>query len=185
MLVLELAPKGFAELRDALGAAADDPAVRPKMPLLIDVRTEVPGVRYEDVQHRVAILSQMRRQLGSRWAILTGPEAVPVGLARMYAVFSEIAGLEARIFADEAAAFTWLGAKDTPLQQLQRVWQKVLDDPNATAGNRRHAEWKLENLRRSEEGEPPLPVPEELRDPDSPNWSSTLYLIEHSASDLE
>jgi hypothetical protein len=74
---------------------------------------------------------------------------------------------------------------DVLLQQLESVWQKVLDDPNASAGNRRHAEWKLENLRRSDQGEPPLPVPEELRDPDSPNWSSTLYLIEHPASQLE
>jgi hypothetical protein len=28
-------------------------------------------------------------------------------------------------------------------------------------------------------------VPEELRDPGSPNWSSTLYLIEHPVSQLE
>jgi len=61
----------------------------------------------------------------------------------------------------------------------------VLDDPNATPGNRRHAEWKLENLRRSGEGEPPLPVPEELRDPDGPDFSSTLHHIEHSPGRLE
>jgi hypothetical protein len=52
---------------------------------------------------------------------------------------------------------------DLLLQQLESVWQKVVDDPDASAGNRRHAEWKLENLRRSEQGEPPLPVPHELR----------------------
>ena len=74
---------------------------------------------------------------------------------------------------------------DTLLLQLQRHWQAVLDHPNATPGNRRHAEWKLENLRRSGEGEPPLPVPEELRDPDGPDFSSTLYLIEHSPGRLE
>ena len=74
---------------------------------------------------------------------------------------------------------------DLLLQQLESVWRKVLADPNASAGNRRHAEWKLENLRRSEQGEPPLPVPEELRNPDGPNWSSTLYLIEHPVSQLE
>jgi hypothetical protein len=74
---------------------------------------------------------------------------------------------------------------DLLLQQLKSVCQKVLDDSNASAGNRRHAEWKLENLRRSDQGEPPLPVPEELRDPDSPNWSSKLNLTEHPASQLE
>jgi hypothetical protein len=74
---------------------------------------------------------------------------------------------------------------DALQQQLQKRWQEVLDDPDASAGNRRYAEWNLENLRRSEAGEPSLPLPEHLRDPDSPNWSSTLYLIEHPPEDLE
>jgi hypothetical protein len=108
VLVLKIAPEGFAELRGALRAAAADPAARPKMPLLIDVRTEVPGVRYEDIQHRVEILSQMRAQLGSRWAILTGTGPVRGGVGRMYAVFSEIEGLDVGLFADEAAALAWL-----------------------------------------------------------------------------
>jgi hypothetical protein len=108
VLVLELAPEGFTELRGALHAAAADPASRPKMPLLIDVRTEVPGVRYEDVQHRVAILTQMREQFGPRWAILTGPGPPRVGVGRMYAVFLEIEGVEVGAFAEEAEALTWL-----------------------------------------------------------------------------
>ena len=74
---------------------------------------------------------------------------------------------------------------DLLLQRLQSHWQAVLDDPNTTLGNRRHAEWKLENLRRSSEGKPPLPVPEDLRDPDSPDFSSTLYLLEHPPDRLE
>jgi hypothetical protein len=68
---------------------------------------------------------------------------------------------------------------DVLQQQLEKRWQDVLDDPDASAGNRLYAEWNLENLRRSEVGEPSLPLPEDLRDPDNPNWSSTLYLIEH------
>jgi hypothetical protein len=74
---------------------------------------------------------------------------------------------------------------DIALQRLQEFWQRVLDDPGISAGNRRHAEWKLENLRRCDRGEPSLPVPEELRDPASPNWSSTLYMIEHPYEGLE
>lgn len=74
---------------------------------------------------------------------------------------------------------------DKLLQQLHKHWQEVLDDPDASAGNRRHAEWMLENLQRSDQGQPPLPMPEELRDPDNPDWSSTLYLIEHPASRLK
>jgi hypothetical protein len=69
--------------------------------------------------------------------------------------------------------------------RLQKHWQNVLDDPDASAGNRRHAEWMLENLRRGDLGTPPLPVPEELRDPDGPHFSSTLYLIEHPPDRLE
>ena len=108
VLVLEVALEGFAELRSALRAAAADPAARPKMPLLIDVRAEVPGVRYEDIRYRVEILSQMREQLASRWAILTGTGPVLSGVGRMFAVFSEIEGLEVGVFADEDVALTWL-----------------------------------------------------------------------------
>ncbi len=108
VLVLEVAPQGFAELRGALRAAAADPASRPNMPLLIDVRTEVPGVRYEDIQHRLQILSEMRAQFGPRWAIVTGTGPVRVGVGRLFAVFSEIEGLEVGVFADEAVALTWL-----------------------------------------------------------------------------
>lgn len=78
------------------------------MPLLIDVRSEVPGVRYEDVQWRVQILTEMRQRLGPRWAIVTGTGPVRIGVGRMYAVFSEIEGLEVGMFADEAPALTWL-----------------------------------------------------------------------------
>ena len=108
VLVLRVAPEGFAELRSALRAAAQDPAARPKMPLLVDVRTEVPGVRYEDIRCRVDILSQMRERFGPRWGILTGTESVPVGVVRMFKVFSEIEGLEVGLFADEDVALTWL-----------------------------------------------------------------------------
>jgi hypothetical protein len=71
------------------------------------------------------------------------------------------------------------------LREAQKRWREVLDDPDASPGNRQYAEWNLENLRRSEVGEPLLPLPEDLRDPESPNWSSTLYLVEHVGEDLE
>jgi hypothetical protein len=74
---------------------------------------------------------------------------------------------------------------DMLVQRLSEHWQAIVDDPDTTPGNRRHAEWKLENLRRSAEGQPPLPVPEELRDPSGPHFSSTLYLIEHPRDELE
>jgi hypothetical protein len=74
---------------------------------------------------------------------------------------------------------------DALQQQLQKRWQDVLDDPGASPGNRRYAEWNLENLRRSEVREPLLPLPEDLRDPESPNWSSTLYVVEHLPAELE
>jgi hypothetical protein len=74
---------------------------------------------------------------------------------------------------------------DVLQEQLEKRWQEVLDDPDASPGNRLYAEWNLENLRRSEVGEPSLPLPEDLRDPDNPNWSSTLYLVEHLGEDLE
>ena len=95
-------------LRDALDAVAADSRARPKMPVLLDVRNEPAGVHHNDVRWRVLILSQMRQQFGPRWAILTGTGPVPVGVGRMFAVFSEIEGLEVGMFADEDAALTWL-----------------------------------------------------------------------------
>jgi hypothetical protein len=77
------------------------------MPLLIDVRTETVGVRYEDVRWRVQILGQMRGMLGPRWAILTGPGPARVGIAKMFVVFGAIEGLESGVFADKHAAMTW------------------------------------------------------------------------------
>jgi hypothetical protein len=85
-----------------------DSAARPKMPLLIDVNSELLGVKYEDVQWRVQVLAPMRQQFGPRWAILTGTGPVHVGVGRMFAVFSEIDGLEVGLFVDEDAAFACL-----------------------------------------------------------------------------
>ncbi len=108
MVVLSIAVEGFAFLRDALDEVAADPRAGPKMPVLLDVRNEPAGVHYDDVRWRMLMLSQMRQQFGPRWAILTGTGPVRVGVGRMFAVFSEIEGLEVGMFADEDAALAWL-----------------------------------------------------------------------------
>jgi hypothetical protein len=63
VLVLRLAAEGFSQLRAALRAAAEDPASRPAMPLLLDLRGEPPNVRYEDVRWRTDP-AEMRKQSG-------------------------------------------------------------------------------------------------------------------------
>jgi hypothetical protein len=108
VLVLQLALEGFARLRDALETAVADPAAGTKMPLLLDVRSDVPGVRYEDIRWRVEVLSQMREQLGRRCAILTATGPLRVGVGRMFSVLSRIEGLEVRTFAEKQAALAWL-----------------------------------------------------------------------------
>ncbi len=112
VLFLRLAPEGFAHLRDALTAAAGDPASRPGMPLLLDLRGESPRVRYQDVRWRVEILAEMQKQFGPRWAFLTDPEPVRVGIGQMFAVFSRVHGLTVRVFSDLDAALAWL--RDEP-----------------------------------------------------------------------
>jgi hypothetical protein len=107
VLVFSATAGGFAMLRDALHTAAADPAARPKMPLLVDVR-EPASFHNENVGWRSLILSEMREQLGPRWAILTGPGPVRIGVGRMFVAFSEIEGLEVGLFADKHAAITWL-----------------------------------------------------------------------------
>jgi hypothetical protein len=108
VVILRVAPAGFTFLRDALCAVATDPAARPKMPLLIDVRTEPGSHRYEDVRWRVQILDEMREQFGPRWAFLTGPDDVPLGVRSMLAVFASVGRLRVRMFAEKDAAFRWL-----------------------------------------------------------------------------
>jgi hypothetical protein len=108
VVVLSVATEGYAYLRDALHAAAQDPAAYPKMPLLIDLRCEPIKVRYDDVHWRVQILAEMREQFGPRWALLTGTGLVSVGVGRMFAVFSEAEDIDVGMFADEDEAFRWL-----------------------------------------------------------------------------
>jgi hypothetical protein len=108
VVILSLATEGFASLRDALHAVAHDPAAYRKMPLLIDLQCEPVGVRYDDIHWRVQILAEMREQFGPRWAFLTGTEPASVGVGKMFAVFSEVEGLEVGMFADKGDAMRWL-----------------------------------------------------------------------------
>ncbi len=71
------------------------------MPLLIELRHEEAGIGYDDIRWHLLTLTQMR-ELGPRWAILTGPNPVCM------AVFSEIEGFEVGMFASKDAALTWL-----------------------------------------------------------------------------
>ena len=109
--ILSLATEGFAHLRDALHAVENDPAARPKMPLLIDLRHEPIGVRYDDIAWRMQILASMREQFGPRWAFLTGTDSITVGVGKMFRVFSEIEGLEVGLFADRNEALSWLNQR--------------------------------------------------------------------------
>jgi hypothetical protein len=108
VLVLDEGSAGSSELRDALRAAASDPAWTSRTPLLIDLRAEVAGSRCEDVRVRIQVLSEMRQRFGSRWAILSGTHNVPASVARMFAALSEIESLDVGLFADEDEAIRWL-----------------------------------------------------------------------------
>ena len=67
VVVLSATAGAFAMLRDVLSAATADPAARPNMPLLIDIRRGQ-AFHYEDASWRGLILAEMRESLGSRWA---------------------------------------------------------------------------------------------------------------------
>ena len=108
VVILRLAEEGFDRLRSALRAAGTDPACRPGMPLLLDLRGEPSDVRYEDVLWRMTILGEMREQFGPRWALLTDPAPEREGIGRMFTVFSRVEGLEVGLFVDKDDAFRWL-----------------------------------------------------------------------------
>jgi hypothetical protein len=106
VVILRAARVGHAFLRDALGAVRSDPAFRPGMPLLFDLRGDPADAHYDDIRWRKMILGEMRQQLGPRWAIVTGTESE--GVRRMLASLLESKGLDARLFADKTAAIRWL-----------------------------------------------------------------------------
>jgi hypothetical protein len=108
VLILRVAEEGFAFLRDGLHAAAHEPAARPRMPILLDLRTAPAIHRYEDVRWRVQTLVEMRERFGPRWAFLTGPGPVRIGVGKMFEVFSRIEGVDVGVFAERDTALKWL-----------------------------------------------------------------------------
>jgi hypothetical protein len=107
VVVLSSTAGGFVMLRHVLRAAVTDPAARPNMPLLIDMRRG-PAFHYEDARWRLLILAEMREMFGSRWAILMGPGSAPGGAKAMFTAFSNLEGLDVGLFADKEVALTWL-----------------------------------------------------------------------------
>jgi hypothetical protein len=108
VVVLRLAPEGFFHLSTALRAAAKDQGSRTGMPLLLDLRGEPPRVHYGDMHRRTEILAQMREQFGPRWAFLVDLDPARPCIARMFATFSEVRGLNLGLFSDKDEALRWL-----------------------------------------------------------------------------
>jgi hypothetical protein len=50
----------------------------------------------------------MRKQFGPRWAFLIDVDPTRMCIGRMFAVFSEVRGLDVGLFSDKDEAFRWL-----------------------------------------------------------------------------
>ena len=112
VVILRATADGFTHLRAALDAVNTDPAARPRMPLLFDLRGEPPAVRYKDIRSRMQILTEMRQQFGGRWAFLVDPGPLRAGIAQMIAALAGQLNLDIESFNDSKRAMGWLTGTD-------------------------------------------------------------------------
>ncbi len=68
---------------------------------------------------------------------------------------------------------------------LRSMLERQVQDPRVSPGNRRFAQLQLENLDRQAQGRPQVPYPEDLRDPNNPDFSSALLLLANPEQLLE
>jgi len=97
----------------AIAEALEDSRFKQGTSLLLDVRQSSMNPAEEDVRSRTEWLSLLRAKgLSSRLAIVVGPRAYQMGVARMAQTYLENRGIELQIFADLEAATGWLSAME-------------------------------------------------------------------------
>lgn len=66
-----------------------------------------------ELERIAALYGSVKDRIYSRWALVVGKE-YHFGLGRMYSVFAERFGLDARVFSDEVSARQWLDQVPSP-----------------------------------------------------------------------
>jgi hypothetical protein len=97
-----------------LRSLAADPAFRPQLPRLVDMREAPQPLPVGDLERVAYAFEQMRSQFsGSRAAIVVATTAM-FGVVRQYGTLVERAGIEVSPFMGEREALAWLGVETTP-----------------------------------------------------------------------
>ena len=93
---------------ELLRSLAYDPAFRPGMPQLVDMRDVPEPLPVKDLERVAYAFEQLRaRFAGSRAAVLVSTTAM-FGVVRQFGTLVERAGLEVTPFTDEHEALAWL-----------------------------------------------------------------------------
>ena len=97
-----------------LRSLAADPAFRPQLPQLVDMREAPVPLPVGDLERVAYAFEQMRSHFaGSRAAVLVSTPTM-FGVVRQFGTLVERAGLEVTPFTDEHEALSWLGVDMTP-----------------------------------------------------------------------
>ena len=97
-----------------LRSLAADPAFRPKLPRLVDMREAPEPLRVAELERVAYAFEQMRSHFaGSRAAVLVATTAM-FGVVRQFGTLVERAGIEVSPFMGEREALAWLGEDLAP-----------------------------------------------------------------------
>ncbi len=98
------------DIKDIVEWVKTEPSLPDKIKLLIidnSTNFDPSKIQLEEV---AAIYSTIKDRISSRWALVV-EKKYHFGLGRMYSVFAERFGLDARVFMDVEEARTWLDQK--------------------------------------------------------------------------
>lgn len=138
LLVLTTAGFGGQETLFALSQAVSDPAFRPGLALLCDLRLEIDDSSWEEMASRAKFIAGLLPLgVSRRCALVIGLHQY--GIARIEAGHLELQGMEPEVFRDMDEAHRWLGAGFTsavPVTGKPEAWSDEAESVTSVAGRR-------------------------------------------------
>ena len=136
LLVLTTAGFGGRETVFALCQAASDPAFRPGLSLLCDLRLEIDDPSWEEMRARAKfIASLLPLGISRRCALVIGLHQY--GIARMEAAHLEFEGMEPEVFRDLDEARDWLACDPTSVPVTRKPEARSTEPESFTSGSNR------------------------------------------------
>ena len=99
----------FGEVIESVRCVLADPTFVPGAALLFDERLSRANPSSAETRDRANWIASLRpKGIAARCAIVAGAEPYRYGLARMAAIYIELAGMQAQVFSDIEGARHWL-----------------------------------------------------------------------------